>query len=99
MKTDPEGRGTVLVVKSTGDVGCPVGLLRFLLSNSKEDGPLFQNLNFIPTQPWLCAWIRERMRELGKDPRWYSLRSIRQGESSTACECDMPDVFLKATGG
>ena len=39
------------------------------------------------------------MQELGKDPRWYSLRSIRQGASTTACEMNMPEVFLRATGG
>ena len=38
------------------------------------------------------------MQELGKDPRWYSLRSIRQGASTTACEMEMPEVFLRATG-
>ena len=39
------------------------------------------------------------MRELGKDPRWYSLRSIRQGASTTADKMEMPEVFLRATGG
>ena len=39
------------------------------------------------------------MRELGKDPRWYSLRSIRQGASTTADQMEMPEVFLRATGG
>ena len=39
------------------------------------------------------------MQELGKDPRWYSLRSIRQGASTTACAMEMPEVFLRATGG
>ena len=39
------------------------------------------------------------MRELGKDPRWYSLRSIRQGASTTADKMEMPEVFLRAIGG
>ena len=55
VKTDPEGRGTVVVVKSTGEACCPVALLRVLLSKSSQNVPLFQNLQFIPTQPWLCA--------------------------------------------
>ena len=44
------------------------------------------------------SWIGRRMAALGKDPRWYSLRSIRQGAASTACEMDMPEVFLRASG-
>ena len=39
------------------------------------------------------------MAELGKDPRWYSIRSIRQGGTSTACEVQMPELFLRASGG
>ena len=39
------------------------------------------------------------MTEMGKDPRWYSIRSIRQGGTSTACEVEMPELFLRASGG
>ena len=39
------------------------------------------------------------MTELGKNPLWYSLRSIRQGASTRACELKMPEVFLRASGG
>ena len=39
------------------------------------------------------------MSELGKDPRCYSIRSIRQGGSSSACELEMPELFLRASGG
>ena len=38
------------------------------------------------------------MSEPGKEPRWYSIRSIRQGGSSTACEVEMPELFLLASG-
>ena len=62
------------------------------------DEPLYSHLNFSPTQAWQLGWIRRRMAALGKDPRWYSLRSIRQGAASTACEMDMPEVFLRASG-
>ena len=39
------------------------------------------------------------MREPGQNPHWYSLRSIRQGASTTADQMEMPEVFLRATGG
>ena len=42
--------------------------------------------------------MRQRMASLGKDPRWYSLRSIRQGSSTTADRLCMPEVFLRASG-
>ena len=54
--------------------------------------------SFSPTQALQLSWIRRRMAALGKDPRWYSLRSIRQGAASTACEINMPEVFLRASG-
>ena len=38
------------------------------------------------------------MMELGKNPLWYSLRSIRQGASTRTCELKMPEVFLRASG-
>ena len=40
VKKDPEGRGTVFVVKSTGDACCPVALLRVLLSRSSTESPI-----------------------------------------------------------
>ena len=36
------------------------------------------------------------MTSLGKDPRWYSLRSIRQ--STAADKLHMPEVFMRASG-
>ena len=38
------------------------------------------------------------MALLGKDPRWYSIRSIRPGLSTTADRYHMPEVFLRASG-
>ena len=68
------------------------------MTTRQLDEPLYSHLDFSPTQAWLLSWIRRRMAALGKDPRWYSLRSIRQGAASTACEMDMPEVFLRASG-
>ena len=68
VKTDPEGRGTVLTVKETGDAGCPIGHLCKLLKRRTNNGPLFCYKRFIPTQKWLLAWIRARMSQLGKNP-------------------------------
>ena len=98
VKTDPEGRGTVRTVKSTKDSGCLQEFLHSLMDSRSNDGPLFCHLDFVPTQTWALKWIRARMTELGKDPRWYSIRSIRQGGSSTACEVEMPELFLLASG-
>ena len=98
-KSDPQGRGTTLVVKRTKDECCPVTLLHRLITSRSNEGPLFINHQFIPTQPSMLRWIRFRMEELGRDPRIYSLRSIRQGASSMACEAKMPEVFLRASGG
>ena len=39
------------------------------------------------------------MSNLGKNPRIYSLRSIRQGATTKADATDMPEVFLRASGG
>ena len=39
------------------------------------------------------------MAYLGKDPRLYSLRSIRQGSSTKATDMKMPEIFLKTSGG
>ena len=39
------------------------------------------------------------MRSLGKDPLWYTLRSIRQGGTTAASHLKMPEVFLRANGG
>ena len=39
------------------------------------------------------------MAILGKDPRLFGLRSIRKGSTTTACEENMPEVFLRASGG
>ena len=39
------------------------------------------------------------MANLGKDPRLFGLRSIRKGSTTTACENNMPEVFLRASGG
>ena len=36
---------------------------------------------------------------MGKDPRLFGLRSIRKGSTTTACEKNMPEVFLRASGG
>ena len=69
VKTDPEGRGTVLTVKSTGDSGCPQQFIHLLMKYRSNDGPLFCHLDFVPTQAWALKWIRRRMSELGKDPR------------------------------
>ena len=43
--------------------------------------------------------MRQRMASLGKDPRWYSPRSIHKGASTTADRLCMPEVFLRASGG
>ena len=48
-KTDPEGRGTVLTVKSTNDDCCPIALLNILLQGRAIDEPLFSHLS--TTQP------------------------------------------------
>ena len=69
------------------------------MKDRRDAGPLFCHLEFVPTQAWALKWIRRRMSELGKDPRWYSIRSIRQGGSSSACELEMPELFLRASGG
>ena len=98
-KSDPHGRGTTLVVKRTNDNCCPVTLLHKLLMTRSNKGPLFINNHFIPTQHSMLRWIRVRMEELGRDPRIYSIRSIRQGASSMACEAKMPEVFMRALGG
>ena len=99
VKTDPEGRGTVLTVKSTGDAGCPIRFMQSLLREKLTDEPLFCYRSFIPTQQWLLTWIRARMTDLDKNPLWYSQRSIRQGASTKACELKMPEIFLRASGG
>ena len=39
------------------------------------------------------------MTGLDKNPPWYSLRSIRQGASTKACELKKPEIFLRASGG
>ena len=39
------------------------------------------------------------MEELGKNPLWYKLRSFRQGASLAADEMEMPELFLRASGG
>ena len=39
------------------------------------------------------------MAYLGKDPRLYSLRSMRQGSSTKATDMKMPEMFLKTSGG
>ena len=39
------------------------------------------------------------MANLGKDPRLYSLRSIRQGSSTKATDAKMPEMFLRTSGG
>ena len=99
LKTDPEGRGTMLVAKPTGDRCCPVELLKNRVRDCELDEPLFCHLNFAPTEAWLLTWIRNRMRLLGKNPLWYTLRSIRQGGTTAANMMRMPEVFLKASGG
>ena len=63
------------------------------------DEPLFFFRRFLPAQPWLLKWMRPRMIGLNKNPLWYSLRSIRQGASTKACELKMPEIFLRASGG
>ena len=39
------------------------------------------------------------MRDIGKNPALYGLRSIRQGASTRARATKMPDIFLRASGG
>ena len=39
------------------------------------------------------------MQSLGKDPRLFSLRSIRQGATTIAEETNMPREFIRTSGG
>ena len=97
-KTDPGEKGAVITVKPTRDSCCPVRLMLQLLQGSKADRPLFVTSRWMPLQGWLLRWIR-RMSNLGKNPQIYGLRSIRQGATSKADASDMPEVFLRASGG
>ena len=98
-KGDPTGKGFVLTVKPTYDSCCPINLVLRLLEGRGGNAPLFTTPTRIPLQSWLLGWMRRRMAELGKKPNLYSLRSIRQGATTTASEVDMPEVFLRASGG
>ena len=39
------------------------------------------------------------MEQLGKNPKWYTLRSFRQGATVEACDMKMPEEFVRASGG
>ena len=39
------------------------------------------------------------MANLDKDPRLFGLRSIRQGATTTAEETEMPEAFIRTSGG
>ena len=97
-KTDPEGKGKVITLKPTRDSCCPVRLVLQLLQRSQPDIPLFVTSMWTPLQGWLLRWVRRRMTNLGKNPRIFGLRSIRQGATTTADATDMPEVFLRASG-
>ena len=98
-KADPEGKGIVLTFKPTGDNCCPIRLTLRLAYECVENQPIFVTSARIPLQSWLLQQIRRRMANLGKDPRLFGLRSIRKGSTTTACEDNMPEVFLRASGG
>ena len=49
-KSDPEGRGTVVVAKGTEDECCPLQQFKLLMADSLVDKPLFSHLDFLPTQ-------------------------------------------------
>ena len=68
-KMDPEGRLIVFTVKSSLDGCCPIKLIDILMQSRSYDEPLFTHLTFYPTQAWLLKWMRNRMANLGKDPR------------------------------
>ena len=96
---DPTGKGFVLTLKPTYDSCCPINLVLRLLEGREGNVPLFTTPTRIPLQSWLLGWMRRRMAELGKKPNLYSLRSIRHGATTTASEVDMPEFFLRASGG
>ena len=39
------------------------------------------------------------MADIGKKPELYGLRSIRQGATCRAQDTNMPEIFLRASGG
>ena len=89
----------MLTVKSTDDAVCPVELILELLRKKCTNKPIFWNGGFQPTQSWVLNWVRTRMSDLGKNPKWYTLRSFRKGASVEADEMEMPEGFLRASGG
>ena len=98
-KRDPEGKGIVLLLKLTYDECCPIKLTLKLVKESKGSGPIFITPTRVPLQSWLLKWVRRRMTEIGKKPELYGLRSIRQGATSRAQDIQMPEIFLRDSGG
>ena len=89
----------MLTVKSTCDVVCPVQMILALMAETQANRPIFSHHSFLPTQSWVLNWVRARMKELGKNPLWYTLRSFRQGASLAAEAMEMPEEFIRTSGG
>ena len=89
----------MLLLKPTYDECCPIKLTLKLVEESKGPGPIFITPMRVPLQSWLLKWVRCRMTEIGKKPELYGLRSIRQGATSRAQDTQMPEIFLRASGG
>ena len=88
-----------LLLKPTHDECCPIKLTLRLINDSKGFGPIFITPTRVPLQGWLLKWVRRRMADIGKKPELYGLRSIRQGATCRTQDTNMPEIFLRASGG
>ena len=96
-KTDPFRRDITLTIAASGDVACPVQVLRHLFRwEASAVSPLFQ-WNGAFTRQTVTGQLRELLTLLGIE-RHYSRHSFRRGAATSAREAGLTNEEIQLLG-
>lgn len=99
-KTDQEGRGSVIILRSTGTDLCPFqSMLRFLNIRPKVSGPLFCHFGGAPlTRYQFSAILQKAVNIVGLEGKGYKSHSFRIGAATSASVNGLSDEEIKILG-